>query len=1090
MGARGRKVHDENKRYFRYKGKIYEYYVDIIKGKDVISKTEYNRIKKKLGLESATNATINKIIEGYDTYAINTKGEVLKLNSKVNYSNILKNFRDRSTYTNKKATGKNPDTTIDRVGRKKSPKEEKKGNIIYSNVLIPPNPRGFTGLKIRARVPFGGSTDREVSHLYPEETTYREVVDDILYNESVGNEPVIVKEFVFDYNGKIEDGRNILAHINLEIMRYLGDKETFGPLTFKRTKLVKYDVLDIKYNHLRTSYGDVYIRDSENEYLLSEWSNLIKVEATKEDTCVAAYIKQAFPQFYKEFKTIETPEGMKISDIESKLQELRISYIFYDVRGKILIRWDDGDDGMLTAIMYNNHIYPVKNVKLKKRKTKVKDVIMKEDINEDFNNYLKNKILPSLSSIKFKFDKINVETNTVTVSIKEFECLKTKYVKNDKHDHYYNLLKKIIMKEKFNDAKIPSSLDENNFIKVLEKVYGYDVESYVPDIAKYKRTPFLYKSGIATDKKIHTDDKNKCYSYALQTLPFLIKHDYRYHDVKQYEDEEIVDHYLYLVKPKEYSLLFPEDGIYPGYFIAGYKSQLEITEVMECEKVINYFTTLIPLMYEHMSEAEFKITVNKMIGKFECIPSEKNTYRIRTIIPKDKKDQESGWYTEFGDHLIFFNEVTCINNVMSRLPISLQVKDQARLMLCERISKLGLSNDDIIQINTDSISYINKSPLNDYTKDIEGWKKSEYKEINNQYYEQEMIPSLIRARNKRDVFRPRKEYPMVKGLDPDNNKEPLKVYRKLYNQYAGCGKTTTIMSIVKELTKEGRSHIILTPTHETLNECRKMAKEKNLTINCDIIHRYLYSYKTGISDIPKEDVVIIDEVGLLDRNGNNFLLKLYHMRKQYVCFGDYNQLSLDPIQYNKPHYFHMIFDEIDTTFNNRRNKFTKFFYDDLIENLNQNYVKKVKRYSTAEYYEAELIIAYENKTVDKYNELMLKRNNMEFSKEYISPGLYVVCNSNELLVKGICNGMKALIADVSKDCKTIYMYIDNDIIELSKSEVLRCFKPAFAMTACKTQGKTLKSYYWCEEDNKYLRPNDCIPHNKLAYTIISRLKQE
>ena len=69
-------------------------------------------------------------------------------------------------------------------------------------------------------------------------------------------------------------------------------------------------------------------------------------------------------------------------------------------------------------------------------------------------------------------------------------------------------------------------------------------------------------------------------------------------------------------------------------------------------------------------------------------------------------------------------------------------------------------------------------------------------------------------------------------------------------------------------------------------------------------------------------------------------------------------------QFNK-----MMFNNIITLDTNYRNNFNKEYYDDLI-NENINLEEEVKKYSTDNYHEADVIICYTNDIRNIYNKLL------------------------------------------------------------------------------------------------------------------------
>ena len=63
------------------------------------------------------------------------------------------------------------------------------------------------------------------------------------------------------------------------------------------------------------------------------------------------------------------------------------------------------------------------------------------------------------------------------------------------------------------------------------------------------------------------------------------------------------------------------------------------------------------------------------------------------------------------------------------------------------------------------------------------------------------------------------------------------------------------------------------------------------------------------------------------------------------------------------------------------------------------------------------------------------------------------------------------------------MFILDDGQKILKKDIINNFDFAYCRTLYSIQGETLNSFHYIKEDYKYL-------NNRLAYTLISRLKQE
>ena len=98
---------------------------------------------------------------------------------------------------------------------------------------------------------------------------------------------------------------------------------------------------------------------------------------------------------------------------------------------------------------------------------------------------------------------------------------------------------------------------------------------------------------------------------------------------------------------------------------------------------------------------------------------------------------------------------------------------------------------------------------------------------------------------------------------------------------------------------------------------------------------------------------------------------MYHCKlagKKLICYGDFKQLKPVKEQYafDNPNFLNMMFSKQIVNNNNYRNKFTHEYYDSLRKNPISMREEEVNKYNTP-YEDAEIIIAYLNKTRRKYN---------------------------------------------------------------------------------------------------------------------------
>ena len=309
------------------------------------------------------------------------------------------------------------------------------------------------------------------------------------------------------------------------------------------------------------------------------------------------------------------------------------------------------------------------------------------------------------------------------------------------------------------------------------------------------------------------------------------------------------------------------------------------------------------------------------------------------ICNNDEADTFTGFKLALNDkYTICCSPKKCFE-VFNYIPIAFQIKDYCKRVLYQKMKSLKIKGNDIIQIKTDSITFksntFNKNSrwIN---KNLDGWKVEEYKKI--------------------------------KPCEPIKNfasfELPSYTDNELYQQYAGGGKTYTIVNDVIPSIKD--DYIILSPSHISIAEYRK----NNYV--CDVIQAYTLSNR-----VPNQNTIIIDEYGMLDNSAWILIYKCMLLGKTIKCWGDNQQLL--PVghkaSFDNKNWLEYCFNKIDTSWVNRRNGFTKEEYDSIISCTSMDtLLRLVKKYSTKNPEDAEVIIVHLNQTRHFYNAYMLKQN--------------------------------------------------------------------------------------------------------------------
>jgi hypothetical protein len=340
--------------------------------------------------------------------------------------------------------------------------------------------------------------------------------------------------------------------------------------------------------------------------------------------------------------------------------------------------------------------------------------------------------------------------------------------------------------------------------------------------------------------------------------------------------------------------------------------------------------------------------------------------------------------------------------------------------------ELKLRDEDIIQIKTDSITFYTTSVPLKLGKTIKDWKLETYKPSDVSIYDYD--PPTITMKQK---------------LQNENT---------IITGYAGNGKSHYIQNSL-DLTNS----IILASKHSALTQHRT----KNL--NAQVIQAYEYS-----GTIPTEHHIIVEEVGILSRPQWDILFRCFLLGKKLTVLGDYRQLLPvgESASFSSPAFLSWMFNTQTEMNTNWRNTFSTEYYDSLIKSTDPNYLKQeIMKHSTKNPEDAEVIIAYRNKTVDQYNAYMLN-----YLNKTLDDDVPMIATTNDLRKYEIYNQYQFTTTEI------------RTMIDEEDFEITDHFRPAYARTLYNLQGDQVKSYYIAPEDIDYFtKPRE-------AYTIVSRIQ--
>tara|TARA_R110002124_G_scaffold18187_3_gene74865 strand:+ start:6402 stop:9449 length:3048 start_codon:yes stop_codon:yes gene_type:complete len=809
--------------------------------------------------------------------------------------------------------------------------------------------------------------------------------------------------------------------------------------------------------------------DSEPIRLDNLFSNI--VYNNEWNDCVIDFLKFQYPRLSKKkIDKLRTTEDIKQWAIDSKVK-LRV----FDIEQNLIEVNDvrESRKKILAFVAYNNHLYPIDSASLQKVPCANYIVKIVENASDEFVKVLSDGHLPS-------------NVNIYHTEIKGFIHNNIKYVENPDYERCKEILE--MFTEYFEEGKtLQNYLTTGTTFFTLGSIISKffveeNVKSFLPNHEKFVKGGYNYHNeDIKNDEEdFLTIDKNKCYTSNLYSLGHLLTTDIRSCKHIIYDDEnpcsEIITTSLYIANPKYSSILIPNCNLYCGITLEYAKREgveFEILEELKTEIKPNYFEPMIDALKSKVTESEFKMIMNIFIGKMEQSKEISDQLKFRKICNVDEAKRTTGYKmpisTEKKKVVTIRNEQYTLKmqhdpthyiisdehksfNLYSMKPISVQIKDSSRMELYRMMQSLDLNTNDVKQIKTDSITFLKKNDIHKcfINKKLTGWKMEEYCSIKHNTYSNQQVSFYYD--------------------EPDNK-------NCLFDCLAGAGKTHIILNqIIPTL---GEDYLVVTPSHASIRDYRKEGK------NCNVIQSYTFS-----KEMPEANTIIIDEIGMVDRNGWDFIYKCSLLGKRILAFGDFKQLApYGGKLYNQKLFLNKIFNINYSLKTNYRNNFTEKYYYDLINSKVKNFlIEEVVKYNT-DWEHAEVIIGFRNETVDKYNAEMCKINKI---KNLYDRHAKIKCavNNKSLIKLGIYNNFiytvlskddnNVLITDGqteinvpvrhSKDSKDYYSFTNK-------------FKYAYARTLYGVQGDTLNSIHYCYEDMQFI-------NGRTAYTAISRLKQK
>lgn len=783
---------------------------------------------------------------------------------------------------------------------------------------------------------------------------------------------------------------------------------------------ILWDTLEVTFEEIEPTtekIGKVRMRD-ETPFNLTRniFSNIQEIPTT-DGNCVKDTMKTLYPRLDTKNR-MDKLTNANTEELMEFCREHGIRAIAYNIKNQVIAEnipaKDNKNYRTLVYLCYMNHLYLLKPKHKFLIDKPIKDLKHERLTSEELNAKFRSIVIT---------DKINVKDIRLRQKeITSFIHDNTLFFANDDYD----ICKKVISKFMFSD-KVDPTHTFSNLLQTLEQVYTAKLpDSFFP--IEHTKLPFLYNIVRDESRPITSIDKNKAYSSILEKLPYLLSTDIRTYESKL-TNEFTTEYALYICKPKQPTILMPRQDIYAGSHVKFClnKFEFEIQEILICTYQDNYYNLLISDLYDAVEGDIAKLIVNRAVGCFQKTPKVQDKLQ-NTIIPKDEINPD--FYSFKFDKDIYIQTEAIspvVTNLYNRKPIAIQIKDGMNRMLYEKMEELSLTDEDIVQINTDSITFYTKPKQTiKFGNTLNDWKSSTYTPKTSCIYDIEYEPVSFFQHSFND--------------------------NTLITGFAGNGKSYHIQHM--DLTDS----LILSSKHSAIRQHR----EKNL--NAHVIQKFAFGL------IPSESHIIVEECGILMKEHWDFLFKCFLLGKKLTILGDFDQLL--PVDQhapmNQPAFLNMVFNTQYRKDENWRNDFTPEYYQSLINSTDKEFLKQeVLKYSTKTPEEADIIIAYRGSdtakinVVKKYNNYMLEY----LDKSEDDPDVPMMCKTNDLSEKDIYNNFILLRKDITDE-------------DMKKGK----FIPAYARTLYNMQGDETKSYYLAPEDIEWFA------NPRMAYTLISRLK--
>jgi hypothetical protein len=944
------------------------------------------------------------------------------------------------------------------------------------------------------------------------------------------------------------DVDNFLRRKYIELMEELGidninaydaDNIRVQVRNFKN-ELIGYD--------LAGSPNNYYLyKPNKYEVKAEELFNYIQIDTAETENClintlkfinsslINRKLKQEIIKIQYNFENGITPD---VGTLTAALESCNLNYQIYNyISGTTLKNISNIKRKYYSFVIYNNHLYYLSNEEYDKFIVKTDNLLNSKFEFEDKDIYFSK--LEELINNNIAVKIINVEYIDKNVIISSYQYNDIIYVYNYKNEPklIYDICNEYHIQytpfiNKFN------LIDKITTIKECKKSYFL-----------YNHSAREYNYSTIEEEELEdimTVDANLCYMNLLESLDKIPIIDSLTAKTGIYNNEEILDNYFYSIvlnTREDANLFFKNDDIYSGLYLnneyikpmfnylmsAGH---IRIVEFIEGQLIENYYKGIITTLKNYVIKMEnknnerflIKEIINIAIGKFNKISkpvkSKSNNYKLVYTKTQDNEIFNKEEHILNEDIKIVSNKTDELSfNLYNHKPLRILLLNYSQLNILKIIDNVGIKINDIKQINTDSLSFKDNSEAakhkltlgevqNIYSvlKQYDEYKETtETEYINNNFiyksgfytfnpYKANVKDLTTSGENKYklDGFKEESKTKIIKvnTFQPNNisfEKDILECNIKTYNKYAGIGKTFFIKN---SLIKDNNNYIVLSPQHSQLLEYRESG------IKCDTIAHYTYN-----NLMPDEELIIIDEFYNSSKKDIRKLLSwsILH-QKRLILLGDNNQLkSVDNDKDNAAincefiknisksgYYDH---DENDI---NYRNNYTFDIYKYIINNnFDMKNTENIIKYINSKCDEGRQnikYICYRNATKNKFNKEMLAKLNCSFNSSKISGDIPLICIKKVILNDELIYKKQEFLLKANN--KEFKLFVNDDkFYNISKTELLKSFQPAYCLTLNSIQGRTLDNYKFLTEDVYFLSSTCKYNISGALYVLLSRQKE-